>query len=99
MTVFSAIFDVDSSICKLRNLLGHFDEKDMVTIINPFHNVVCANGNCVIFLQTVQHFSDRVDHFFQILLKYARTIFFIKGTPRVKDCLKVPGFEPLPSDS
>jgi len=28
MTVFGAIFEVNSSLCKLRDLLGHFDEKD-----------------------------------------------------------------------
>jgi len=30
MTVFGAIFEVKSSIGKLWNLLGHFDEKDML---------------------------------------------------------------------
>jgi len=30
MTVFDVIFEVDSSIGKLCNLLGHFNEKDKV---------------------------------------------------------------------
>jgi len=32
MTVFGAIFEVNSSIGKLKDLLGHFDEKDTIEL-------------------------------------------------------------------
>jgi len=37
MTVFSAIFEVNSSIIKLWDLLEHFDEKDTVDFNNKNH--------------------------------------------------------------
>jgi len=52
MTVFSTIFEVNSSIDKLWDLLAHLVEKDMVDL-NQYYFFVCTYDNCVTFAQTL----------------------------------------------
>jgi len=52
MNVFGTIFKVNSSLGKLRDLLGHFD-KIPVFFIKQFYKIVRSLNNCLIFAQTV----------------------------------------------
>jgi len=47
MTIFRAIFEINSGIGKLWDLLGHFDKKDMVCLKNE-QNLVLLFDECVI---------------------------------------------------
>jgi len=59
MTAFGTIFEVNISIGKLLDLLGHFDYKKVTFFIKQFCNVVLACNNYIIFAETVQQFSGR----------------------------------------
>jgi len=54
-----AFFEVNCSIVKLYDLLGHFDEKFVKKyhFLNKQFAVICPYDNCVIFVQTVWHFA------------------------------------------
>jgi len=53
MTVFCAILDVNSSICKLWDIYWDILTKKMPFIFNKqFYNAVNAYDSCVIFAQT-----------------------------------------------
>jgi len=59
MATYGSIFEVNSRVVKLWDLLGHFDKKDKVDfdkyylLILQFYNIVHANNNCIIFISKI----------------------------------------------
>jgi len=53
MTVFGTIFEVNSSIGKLCELSGHFDQKDTAYFKKYHFLLISTYNNCVIFAKTV----------------------------------------------